>query len=86
MGGSTVADTTFTESLYGRFPLLLALISAITLVVVSWVLRSLVPAIKAVLMNLVSLRASSGFMVCFWQEKQGLRWFYGSPPTGTIQA
>ena len=84
VGGSTAADMSFTDAVYGNFPLLLAFVSAIMFAILTRALRSVVLAIKAVILNVVSLGAAYGFMVFFWQEGHGSR-LYGVPATGAIR-
>lgn len=85
VGGSTAADMSFTAAVYGNFPLLLALVSVVTLLILTWALRSVVLAVKAVALNLISLGSVFGFMVLFWQKGFGATPIYGYPPTGAIR-
>lgn len=65
VGGSTAADMSFTDAVYGNFPMLLLTVSGATLVMLAISLRSVVLAAKAVILNVVSLGAAFGFMVVF---------------------
>jgi RND superfamily putative drug exporter len=47
--------------------------------------RSVVLAVKAVVLNVVSLGASYGFLVLFWQQGHGSKLVYGVPATGAIR-
>jgi RND superfamily putative drug exporter len=47
--------------------------------------RSVVLAAKAVVLNVISLGASYGFLVLFWQQGHGSKLFYGVPATGSIR-
>jgi putative drug exporter of the RND superfamily len=47
--------------------------------------RSVVLAAKAVVLNIVSLGASYGFLVLFWQQGRGSHLVYGVPATGAIR-
>jgi RND superfamily putative drug exporter len=47
--------------------------------------RSVVLALKAVMVNLVSLGAAFGFLVLFWQHGFGSGLIYGVPATGSIR-
>jgi RND superfamily putative drug exporter len=42
-------------------------------------------AVKAVVVNLVSLGATFGFLVLFWQHGHGSNLIYGVPATGSIR-
>jgi RND superfamily putative drug exporter len=85
IGGSTAADMSFTKAVYGNFPLMITLISLITLLILTIVLRSVVLALKAVVLNLFSLGAVFGFMVLFWQKGYGSGLVYGFLPAGAIR-
>ena len=85
VGGSTAADMAFTDAVYGNFPMLLTFTSCVTLLILSLALRSIVLALKAVIMNLISLGAAFGFMVFFWQQGHGSSLIYGLPATGAIR-
>jgi RND superfamily putative drug exporter len=67
VGGSTAEDMSFTDAVYGSFPLLLFVVSCVTLAILMFSLRSIVLAVKAVVLNVVSLGSAFGFMVFFWQ-------------------
>ena len=71
--------------MYGNFPLMLAAIAIVTFLLLARTFRSVVLAVKAVLVNLVSLGASFGFLVLFWQDGHGSNLIYGVPATGSIR-
>ena len=60
-------------------------IAIVTFLLLARTLRSVVLAVKAVLVNLVSLGASFGFLVLFWQDGHGSNLIYGVPATGSIR-
>jgi RND superfamily putative drug exporter len=64
---------------------MLAAIAIITFLLLARTLRSVVLALKAVVVNLLSLGASFGFMVLFWQNGHGSKLIYGVPATGSIR-
>jgi len=86
VGGATAGDMAFTNAVYGNFPLLLTVVSLVTLVILVVALRSIVLPIKAVLLNVLSLGTAYGFMVYFWQQGHGSLLVYGMPATGAIRA
>jgi len=86
VGGSTAGDIAFTDAVYGHFPLLITVTSLVTFVILTRALRSPVLALKAVVMNVISLGAAFGFMVWFWQWGNGSNLIYGLPATGAIRA
>jgi RND superfamily putative drug exporter len=85
VGGNTAANVDFVSAVYGNFPLMLALIGIVTFLLLARAFRSPVLAAKAVLMNLLSLGATYGFLVLFWQEGHGSNLIYGVEATGSIK-
>ena len=85
IGGDTAGQLDFTHAVYGNFALLLALVALVTLVILTLALRSPVLALKAIIVNLLSLGATYGFMVVFWQHGHGSDALLGSPAAGGIR-
>jgi RND superfamily putative drug exporter len=85
VGGNTAQNVDFNHAVYGNFPLMLAAIAIVTFLLLARTFRSVVLAVKAVLVNLVSLGASFGFLVLFWQNGHGSNLIYGVPATGSIR-
>ena len=85
VGGNTAQNIDFNSAVYGNFPLMLALMAFVTFLVLARAFRSVVLALKAVLVNLVSLGATFGFLVLFWQDGHGSNLIYGVPATGSIR-
>ncbi len=86
VGGATASEMAFTSAVYGNFPLALAVITLLSLLILTVAFRSIVLAVKAVLLNLVSLGATFGFMVLFWQQGHGSDLIYGAPAILAIHA
>jgi RND superfamily putative drug exporter len=74
----------YLKAVYGNFPLQLAIIVALTFVLLMRAFRSVVLPLKAVLLNLLSVSAVFGAMVFFWQEGHGSGALFGVAPTGAI--
>jgi RND superfamily putative drug exporter len=85
IGGNTAANMDFTHAIYQRFPLMLAVISLITFLMLARAFRSVALAVKAVVLNLISLGAAFGFMVLFWQNGHGSHAIYGIEATHAIR-
>jgi RND superfamily putative drug exporter len=85
VGGNTAQNKDFVTAVYGNFPLMLGLIALLTFVLLARAFRSIVLAAKAVVLNIVSLGASYGFLVLFWQQGHGSKLVYGVPATGAIR-
>jgi RND superfamily putative drug exporter len=85
VGGGTAAGIDFNHAVYGNFPLMLSLIALVTFLLLARAFRSVLLAAKAVILNVVSLGATYGFLVLFWQRGHGSHLLYGAPPTGAIK-
>ncbi|MHB8695384.1 MAG: MMPL family transporter [Solirubrobacteraceae bacterium] len=85
VGGNTAQNVDFNSAVYGNFPLMLLAIAIVTFLLLARTFRSVVLALKAVLVNVVSLGASFGFLVLFWQDGHGSNLIYGVPATGSIR-
>ena len=80
--GALVLD--YVAAVYGSFPLALGLIVLVTFVQLVRAFRSVVLALKAVLLNLLSVAATFGAVVAFWQYGYGSEWLFGIAPTGSV--
>ena len=85
VGGNTAQNVDFNRAVYGNLPRTLAAIAVVTCLLLTRTLRSVVLALKAVLVNVASLGASFGFLVLFWQRGFGSDLIYGVPATGSIR-
>jgi putative drug exporter of the RND superfamily len=83
-GGEAAQSADFLDSVYGNFPLVIALISALTFVLLARAFRSLILPLKAVLLNLLSVGAAWGLMVLVWQHGFGSGAIWGIGATGAI--
>ena len=69
--GLAAVDRDFLHALFGSFPYVLALVLLLTFILLTRAFRSIVLAIKAVLLNLVSLAAAFGIVVFVFQQGHG---------------
>ena len=83
--GLAAVDRDFLHALYGSFPYVLALVLLLTLVLLTRAFRSIVLAVKAVLLNLLSLAAAFGIVVFVFQMGHGSG-LWNIPATGSITA
>ncbi len=72
LGGTPTIDRDFTNAIYQNFPYLLLFVLVLTFILLARAFRSVVLALKAVLLNLLSLTAAFGIVVIIFQ------WGYGS--------
>ena len=82
--GIGAAQIDFLHAVYGNFPLMLALIALLTYVLLVRAFRSLLLPLKAVLLNLLSLGATYGLIVLFWQHGIGSEAVFGIAKTGAV--
>jgi RND superfamily putative drug exporter len=83
--GITAVGRDFLHALFGTFPYVIGLVLLLTLVLLTRAFRSVVLALKAVVLNLFSLGAAFGIVVFVFQNGHGSRlWDVGA--TGAITA
>jgi RND superfamily putative drug exporter len=82
--GIGAIEQDYSHAVFGNFPLMFALIALVTFLLLARAFRSLLLAVKAVVLNLMSLAATFGLMTWFWQEGHGSQAIFGIPATGAI--
>jgi RND superfamily putative drug exporter len=83
-GGEAAQSADFLDAVYGSFPLMIALISVLTFVLLARAFRSLLLPLKAVLLNLVSVAAAWGLIVLVFQHGVGSEAIWGIEATRAI--
>jgi RND superfamily putative drug exporter len=84
IGGVGAQSIDAVHAIYGSFPLMLVLIAIVTFLLLARALRSVVLALKAVLVNLLSVAAAYGVLVLIWQDGHGSNAIWGVASTGVI--
>ena len=84
IGGSGAQSTSFNHAVYGSFAHMLSLIVLVSFVLLMRTFRSVVLAVKAVLLNLISVGATYGVLVLVWQKGHGSHAIWTTPATGAI--
>jgi len=69
--GTAAVDRDFLHALTGSFPYAVALVLLLTLILLARAFRSIVLAVKAVILNLLSLAAAFGVVVIVFQDGHG---------------
>jgi putative drug exporter of the RND superfamily len=82
--GVGAAQIDFMHAVYGNFPPMLLIITVLTYLLLLRAFRSLLLPLKAVLLNLLSLGATLGLMVLFWQHGVGSKAVFNIDATGAI--
>jgi RND superfamily putative drug exporter len=84
LGGPVAQNADFIDAVYGNFPLMIALISIITFILLARAFRSLLLPAKAVILNVISVCSAWGVLVLFWQQGHGSEAIWDIPATGSI--
>jgi RND superfamily putative drug exporter len=84
VGGVGAESIDAVHAIYGSFPLMLVLIAIVTFLLLARALRSVLLAVKAVLVNLLSVAAAYGVLVLVWQDGHGSDAVWGVASTGVI--
>jgi RND superfamily putative drug exporter len=86
VGGSGPLDADFIDAVYGSFPLMIAIISILTFLLLARAFRSLLLPLKAIVLNILSIGAAWGIMELVWQQGHGSDEIWGIAATGSISS
>jgi len=84
LGGEAAQSADFLDVVYGNFPLMIALISVLTFILLARAFRSLLLPLKAVVLNLLSVAAAWGLIVLVFQHGFGSQQLWGIEATNAI--
>jgi RND superfamily putative drug exporter len=84
LAGEGALELDYQHAIFGSFPLMFGVIAVLTFLLLTRAFRSVVLAVKALLLNLFSLAAIFGALTWFWQEGHGSDALFGIPATGAI--
>ena len=84
VGGQPASNADFIDAVYGSFPLMIALITITTFILLARAFRSLLLPAKAILLNILSVAAAWGVLVLVWQHGYGSELIWGVEATGSI--
>ena len=84
IGGEAAQSADFLDAVYGKFPFILLLVSALTFLLLARAFRSLLLPLKAVLLNLLSVAAAWGLIVLVYQHGIGSDEIWGIEATQAI--
>ena len=84
VGGQPAANADFIDAVYGSFPLMIALITITTFILLARAFRSLLLPAKAIILNILSVAAAWGVLVLVWQHGYGSELIWGVEATGSI--
>jgi RND superfamily putative drug exporter len=84
VGGQPASNADFIDAVYGSFPLMIALITITTFILLARAFRSLLLPAKAILLNVLSVAAAWGVLVLVWQHGYGSELVWDIQATGSI--
>jgi RND superfamily putative drug exporter len=84
VGGQPASNADFIDAVYGSFPLMIALITITTFILLARAFRSLLLPVKAIVLNILSVAAAWGVLVLVWQHGWGSELIWGIQATGSI--
>ena len=84
VGGTPAANADFVDAVYGSFPLMIALITITTFILLARAFRSLLLPAKAIVLNVLSVAAAWGVLVLVWQHGFGSELIWDIQATGSI--
>ena len=84
VSGAGPTQIDYVNAVYKNFPYVLLIIVVLTFVLLARAFRSLLLPLKAVILNLLSLAATFGGMVLFWQLGYGSNQVFSISATGAI--
>jgi putative drug exporter of the RND superfamily len=84
VGGRPASTADFIDAVYGSFPLMIALITITTFVLLARAFRSLLLPLKAILLNILSVAAAWGVLVLVWQQGIGSEAIWNIQATGSV--
>jgi putative drug exporter of the RND superfamily len=84
VGGQPARNADFIDAVYGSFPVMIALITITTFVLLARAFRSLLLPAKAILLNVLSVAAAWGVLVLVWQHGYGSEAIWDIQATGSI--
>jgi RND superfamily putative drug exporter len=84
LGGVAPEERDFVHAVYGKFPYVLAFVILLTFVLLMRAFRSVFLAVKAVILNLISLAAAFGIIVFIFQQGHGAEAIWNVRPTDAI--
>jgi RND superfamily putative drug exporter len=84
VGGEGAVNLDLTNSTYGAFPILFAVVAIVTFLLLARGLKSIVLPAKAVVLNILSVAASYGLLVLVFQHGFGMRTLWGARSYGAV--
>jgi RND superfamily putative drug exporter len=84
LAGEGAVELDYQHAIFGGVPLMFGVIALLTFLLLARAFRSVLLAVKALLLNLLSLAAIFGAMTWFWQEGHGSNAVFDIPATGAI--
>jgi RND superfamily putative drug exporter len=84
VAGDGPVEADLVHAYYSRFPLIIAVVALIIFVALARAFRAPIIALKALVLNFLSVGAAYGMLVLMWQDGHGSQALWGIPPTGVV--
>jgi RND superfamily putative drug exporter len=84
VSGSGATQLDYLDAVFGNAPMVFAIIALLTFLLLARAFHSVVLAIKALVLNIVSLAAIFGVLTWFWQQGHGSEPIFDIAATGAI--
>ena len=84
VGGIPAQNADFISAVYGNAWWIIAIIVAVTFLLLARALRSIVLPIKALVLNVISVAAAYGITILIWQHGIGTHLLFGQSASGSI--
>src|SRR5258706_5641473 len=84
VGGIPALNADYEDTIRGRFAPLALLVVAVTFLILTWGYRSPLLALKATILNVLSVAAACGALVLVFQDGIGAKWLGLAGPTGGV--
>jgi RND superfamily putative drug exporter len=84
VGGIDAQNRDFISAVYDSFPLMIALIALLSFLLLARAFRSLLLAVQAIVLNVLSITAAWGALTLIWQKGYGSNALWGVPAIGSI--
>jgi putative drug exporter of the RND superfamily len=84
ISGSGAIQEDYLHAVFGNAPLVFAIIAVLTFILLARAFHSVVLALKALVLNVVSLAAIFGVLTWFWQQGHGSQPIFDVTATGAI--
>jgi RND superfamily putative drug exporter len=84
VAGDGPVEADLVHAYYSRFPIIIAVVALIIFLALARAFRAPIIALKALMLNFLSVGAAYGALVLIWQDGHGSQALWGIPATGVV--